>query len=144
MVMDSESQVAGPGGGSQSESPDSIWSIMGNVFLAPSKAFESYNLKPSFVVPLILGVILMSLITVLTAEQAAQDQYDMMKNSTVIPADGLAEMKADISNPNLVVKALSGLMFPVMTFIQALFVMFLGNVIFGGRANLMKIWGAVM
>lgn len=120
----------------------SIWSIIGNVFMAPTQAFADYVVKPTILIPIILTVILGGTIGWVNGPYGAKLQYEILKQSTTMPASALADMKEQAENPEPIGGAIGGGIVPVVFgALAALVVLFLGRFVFGGEGGFMAAWG---
>jgi len=128
-----------------SDSGGSSWGIVLSVFTNPKAAFENYVKKPSIVWPLILTILLGGLVAGSTAKQSGMMQYEMMKNSTVIPAEALEEMhtKAQNSNP-LTAGPIGAITVVIISLISTLIAWVLGSFILGGKAKFKDVWGVLL
>ena len=125
--------------------PRSIWSIIIGIFTSPTQAMEDFKKKPSLLVVIILTYVLASIIGITTAKYSSMLQYDMLKTSTVIPAEILQEMKTEGENANPWVGGLSGgIVVLIFSLIAAGIAMFIGKFIFAGDANYKTIWAVVL
>jgi len=126
--------------------PDvSIWSVIVSVFTNPKEAFGNYVKKPSILWPLILTVVIAGLVAGLTAKQGAMMQYDMMKNSTVLPAEAIEEMRTNALETNPMVSAPTGaIMVVIVTLISSLIAWVLGSFVLGGKAKYKDVWGVIL
>jgi hypothetical protein len=130
---------------SVSAAPRSIWAIVGDVFLAPTQAFESFKLKPTILVPLILIVLLGAIAGGLPYKQNAQAQVDMLSSSTTLPPQALEQMRQQAQNPNPISSTVGGaIVIPIITLIGALIAWFFGSFIFGKKAAYLHVWGVVL
>ncbi|MCK5126765.1 MAG: YIP1 family protein [candidate division Zixibacteria bacterium] len=129
----------------QEEPTSSIWGQIVGVFTAPSKAFEDYIKKPNIWVPLLICIAVVSVSAILTAEYESMIQYEIMKNSTVIPAEQIEQMRIDAQNPNAVKSGLFGMIFGILPpLLVGLIAWGIGSFIFGGKAKFKIIWGSTM
>jgi len=126
---------------SVSAAPRSIWAIIGDVFLAPTKAFESFKQKPTIAVPLILMILLAAIMIGLPYKQNAQAQIDMLSASTTLPAQALDALRESAEHPSPVGSTIWGLIFSVIiSLIGALLAWFFGSFLFkkeGGPVQLL-------
>jgi hypothetical protein len=121
--------------------PTSIWSIVGQVFTSPTKAFEAFRANPNWIVPLLLVVVMLGISSVMLAGYQAEMQYDMLKTGSLPPA-ALEQMREAADNPNYVTAPIGGVVFLVIfSLIQAGIALFLGKVIFAGMASFKQVWG---
>lgn len=128
-----------------SESALSAWGVIVSVFTNPKEAFESYVKKPSIVWPLILTIVIGGLVAGATGKHGAMMQYDIMKNSIILPAEVLEEMRTSALEANPVTSGVTGaIMVVVITLISALIVWVLGSFVLGGKAKYKEVWGAVL
>lgn len=128
-----------------SAAPRSIWAIIGDVFLAPTQAFESFKLKPTILVPLILIVLLGAISGGLTYKQNAQAQVDMLSSSTTLPPQALEQIRQQAQNPSPIGSTAGGaIVLPIITLIGALVAWFFGSFIFGKKAAYLHVWGVVL
>ncbi len=125
--------------------PRSIWSIIIGIFTSPTQAMEDFKKKPSLLVVIIVTYVLASIVGITTAKYSSQLQYDMLKTSTVIPAEILQQMKTEGENANPWVGGLSGgIVVLVISLIGAGLAMFIGKFVFAGDANFKAIWTVVL
>jgi hypothetical protein len=130
---------------SVSAAPRSIWAIIGDVFLAPTNAFDSFKLKPTIWVPLILIILLGAISGGLPYKQSAQAQIDMLSTSTTLPAPVLEAMRTAAQNPSPITSTAGGaIVLPIITLIGALIAWFFGSFIFGKKAAYLHVWGVVL
>lgn len=123
-------------------SEKSIWGIIGDVFFSPAQAFEAFKKKPTIWVPLILVMVMAATAGFFTYEEAAQDQWQMMKTST-LPAPVLEQMRQDAQNPSPIGATIGPvIMVPLIGMLSALLAWFIGGFLFGGKAKFSEIWGA--
>lgn len=123
----------------------SIWAIIGGVFSAPTVAFESFKLNPTWVIPLILVVILGGVNGLLMGPYGAQAQVDMLGTSTSLPPEVMDKMIEGAEESSPVTSFLGGAFFlGLMTLLTAAVVMIFGNFLFGGSATFMPIWGVTL
>jgi len=124
----------------------SIWGMIGDVFLAPTKAFEAFKQKPNWLVPLIIIMVLSAATAGIAYKQNAMGQWDMMKTSTTLPDQVKANMERDARNPNPTGAIIGGAVtFPIITLIVALIAWGLGSFVFGAKdVKYSHVWGAVM
>lgn len=119
----------------------SIWGIIGDVFFSPISAFEAFKLKPTWVVPLILTVVLAALAGSLTYQQDAAAQYEMLSQSTSLPPAALEQMRADAQDPSPVGSIVgAAIAVPLITLVAALFAWFMGSFVFGQKAKYSHVW----
>ncbi|MCK4632518.1 MAG: YIP1 family protein [candidate division Zixibacteria bacterium] len=120
----------------------SIWSIMVGIFHAPTEAFAAFSKKPGILMPLIVLIIVSFIMVGLTTPYQARAQYDMMKQSTVLPQEALDRMGEDAKNPSFIKGGGFGVIFVVFaSLISALVVWFVGSFFFGGTAKFTAVWG---
>ena len=120
----------------------SIWSIIWNVFAAPTKAFKSFKASPTILIPLILMIIFGSLLGGLQADYNKQLQFDLLKTSTEIPQEILDKRMEDAENEgNLKSYIFAPIPLIIISVLLSLIAWFFGGVIFGGEANFKSIWG---
>ncbi len=120
----------------------SIWGIVGDVFFSPAQAFEAFKKKPSIWVPLILVMVMAAAGGYFTAGPQASDQYNMMRNSTVLPPTAIEEMRQAVDEPNMIGGAIGpAIVVPLIAMISALLAWFIGGFLFGGKAKFSEIWG---
>lgn len=132
-------------GGAPAAQTRSIWSIIWGVFSAPTEAFESFKLNPTWVVPLILVVILGGINGVLMGPYGAQAQVDMLSTSTSLPPEVLDQMIEGAAESSPVTSFLGGgIVLGIMTLLTAAVVMIFGQFLFGGSAKFMTIWGITL
>ncbi|MEA1981889.1 MAG: YIP1 family protein [candidate division Zixibacteria bacterium] len=123
----------------------SIWSIIIGIFTSPTQAMEDFKKKPTLLVVIILTFVLASIVGISTAKYSSMLQYDMLKTSTVIPAEILQDMKTQAESSNPFVSGLSGgVVVLVITLIAAGIAMFIGKFVFAGDANYKTIWAVVL
>ena len=123
----------------------SIWSIMVGVFTAPGETFLAYKQHPRIIIPLIVLIILLAIVGGLTAKQNGALAYDMFKSSELMPPKALADMREAVENPHYIKAALGAPIWPVILgVVEALLAMFLGNVIFAGKAKFKETWGVAL
>ncbi len=123
----------------------SIWSIMIGVFTAPSQAFSDFKSRPSFLIPLIVLIVLAGLAAGLTAQYGAMVQYEMLKDSTVLPPQALEQMRQDALETNPLYSALIATIPIVIVFmLTALLALFLGKVVYGGKAEFKSVWAVTL
>lgn len=125
--------------------PRSIWSIIIGIFTSPTQAMEDFKKKPALLVVIILTFLLASIIGVSTAKYSSELQYDMLKTSTVIPAEVLQQMKTEGENANPWIGGLTGgIVVLFISLIAAGLAMFIGKFIFAGDANYKAIWAVML
>jgi len=125
--------------------PRSIWAIIGDVFLAPTNAFESFKLKPTIWIPLILIILLGAIAGGLPYKQSAQSQVDIFRTSTTPDSPTVKAIIRRAQNPSPLTNTLAGAVgFPLITLIGALIALFFGSFIFGGKAAYLHVWGVVL
>lgn len=130
----------------------SVFGIITGIFTSPTEAFESFDKIASFkviIVPLIIVVLATMVMTLASAQFEAQDQYNLLKNSTVFPQSELQKMQdkaqEGASGSDLALKAvLTILAIPAMTTLVSLIVWGMGNFIFGGKTNFTRVWGVTI
>ncbi len=119
----------------------SIWTIIGQVFTSPTKAFENFRAKPSLLIPILIVIVMVTIPAVMLAEYAAEMQYDMMKGGSLPPA-ALEQMREAVDNPNRVTAPIGGIIFfLIFSLIEAGLALFIGKVIFAGQASFKQVWG---
>lgn len=129
-----------------------ILGLMTGVFSSPTEAFQSFDRKAKFsiiLVPLILVILAGMALAFASAQFEAQDQYNLLKNSTTLPAEILQEMQnkavAEITASDLGLKALLTIVIvPLITAFASLLVWGMGNFIFGGKTDFMRVWGVTI
>ncbi len=129
-----------------------IVGIMTGIFSSPTEAFQAFDKKASFkllIMPLIVVILATMAFSLSTAQFEAQDQYNLLKNSTVIPQSELQKMQdkaqEGVSGSDLALKVvLTFIGIPVVTAIISLIVWGMGNFIFGGKTNFMRVWGVTI
>jgi len=122
--------------------PRNIWRIIGDVFFSPAQAFEDFKQKPTILVPLILTIVMAAAAGFFTAEQAAMDQYEMMKMSTVLPSQAIEQMRQDTENPSLIRATIGpAIVVPLIAMVSALLAWFIGGFLLGGKSKFSHIWG---
>ncbi len=125
--------------------PKSIWSIIIGIFTSPTEAFAAYKQKPTIIVPLIIVFIMIAIAGAVTAKYGAMLQYEMLKTSELMPPQALEQIRQSVENPNYINAALVGpIVMIIVGLIVALIAMFLGNVIFAGKAKFKPIWGVAI
>ncbi len=128
--------------GTQPVAQKSIWSIMAGIFYAPTEAFAAFSQKPGILMPLIVLILVSFIMVGLTTPYQARAQYDMMKQSTVLPQEALDRMGEDAENPNFIKGGGFGAIFVLFaSMISALVVWFVGSFFFGGTAKFTAVWG---
>ncbi|MCP4566412.1 MAG: hypothetical protein GY841_02395 [FCB group bacterium] len=141
--MESNFESAQTGTNAPAPGGASIWSIMIGVFTSPTQAFDNYKKSPSIIIPLVVVLVLGAVVAGLMTGPNASMQYDLMKNSTVLPAQALEQMKADAENPKMIMGVIfAPVMIVVFSVLGALVAWFLGSFVFGGTAKFKAIWGA--
>jgi hypothetical protein len=119
----------------------SIWAIIGDIFFAPIQALEDFKLKPTWVVPLILSLILMAVAAGLPYKQNAQAQIDLLSTSTTLPGPALDAMKTAAQNPSPVSSIIGGvIVYTIISFIGALLAWVFGSFIFGKKTAYSHVW----
>jgi len=126
--------------------PDmSPWGVIVSVFTNPKAAFDSYVKKPSIIWPLILTIVIGGLVAGLTAKHGAMMQYDMMKNSTVLPPAAIEEMRTSALEANPLISGLTGaITVVIISLISTLIIWVLGSFVLGGKAKYKEVWGSVL
>ncbi|MFH2056638.1 MAG: YIP1 family protein [bacterium] len=117
--------------------PDSVGSMLVNIFLEPMKVFHRVQAKPSWVVPLIISVLILTasgmLVTPYQLEmqrQQIETNVDMQPEQRQQALDGM-----DLVAPYAHWFALSTIVIvPIIFFIAVGVLMLMGNVILGGEA----------
>jgi len=123
----------------------SIWSIIAGVFYAPTEAFAAFSQKPRILMPLIVLILVSFIMVGLSAPYNAKAQYDMMKQSTVLPQQALDQMRADVENPSFIKGGGGGAVaIVIINLIAALVAWFVGSFFFGGTAKFKAVWGVGM
>ncbi len=124
----------------------SIWGIIGDVFLAPTKAFEAFKQKPTWLIPLIIIMVLSAAAGGIAYKQNAMGQWDMMSTSTTLPPQIRAQMERDAINPSPVGAVIGGAVaLPIITLISALIAWGLGSFVFGAKGvKYSHVWGAIL
>ena len=131
--------------GTVSATPRSIWAIVGDVFLAPVKAFDAYKLKPTIVVPLILTIILAALSGGIPYQQGADAQVEMLGRSTTLPPQAMEQIRRQAENPSPVTSVIGGgIGLVVISLLGALLAWFIGSFIMGKKAKYSHVWGVEM
>jgi len=131
--------------GTVSVASRSIWTIVGDVFLAPVKAFDAYKLKPTIVVPLILTIVLAALSGGLPYKQGAEAQIEMLSTSTTLPPPVLEQMRQSAENPSPISSTLGGgIGLVIISLLGALLAWFIGSFILGKKAKYSHVWGVEM
>ncbi|MCX6834754.1 MAG: YIP1 family protein [candidate division Zixibacteria bacterium] len=130
---------------SASAAPRSIWAIIADVFLAPTQAFESFKLKPTNLVPLILVILLGAIAGGLPYKQNAQSQIDLLSSSTSLPPQALEQIRQNAQNPSPITSTAGGaIVLPIITLIGALIAWFIGSFILGKKAVYLHVWGVIL
>jgi len=125
----------------QTATETSIWSIIWNVFVAPTKAFMSFKASPAILIPLILLVIFGSLLGGIQAKYNRQLQFDLLKTSTEIPQEILVQrMEESEKEGNLRSYLIAPVPLVIMSVLTSLIAWFFGGVIYGGKTNFKSIW----
>jgi hypothetical protein len=131
--------------GTASAAPRSIWAIIGDVFLAPVKAFDAYKLKPTIVVPLILIILLGAISGGLPYRQNAQAQIEMLSKSTTPDSPVVKGMIQQSEDPGPIGGMIGGaIVLPLVTLIGALIAWVAGSFILGKKAAYSHVWGVVL
>lgn len=125
-----------------SSEKESIWSIIWNVFADPAKAFTSFKASPTILIPLILLIIFGSFLGGIQAEYNRQAQFDLLKTSTEIPQEILAQrMDEAAKTSNLRSYMIAPIILIIISVLTSLIAWFFGGIIFGGKTNFKSIWG---
>lgn len=119
----------------------SIWAIVGDVFFAPTRAFESFKLRPTLWVPLILVVLSFAVVAYVGFDydqQATRAIYDASPD--VSPA-----ARAQIDHqPGFIGPAFAAgmmlVMFPIITVVGALIAWMFISFFFGKKASFKDVW----
>lgn len=118
-----------------------IWAIVGDVFLAPSRAFESFREKPKFWVPMILVTLILVVVAYVGHDYnqlAAKEIYDAAPN---IRPEVRQQIDAQIQSSSALVSAGSMLIFfPIITVIGSLIAWLFISFFFGKKAKFMTVW----
>jgi hypothetical protein len=119
----------------------SIWAIIGDIFFAPIKALEDFKLKPTWVVPLILSLILMAIAAGLPYKQNAMAQYDLLRTSTTIPPAAIEQIRVQGENTGPLMSVAGGvIVYAIISFVGALIAWFFGGFIFGKKTPYSHVW----
>lgn len=144
--MDSQQQpeVASVGG----EVPRSIWSIIVDVFVSPTRAFADFSRKPRVLIPLILLILLTVVTGYFTNEYSSKMVMEMMKNATKLPPEAMDAMQKSMATQSIartVMNMVGGaLMVTIMGLVAALVSWFLGSFVFGGQSKFLGVWGVTL
>ena len=123
----------------------SIWGIIIDVFVSPTRAFSDYKKKPVVIVPLILAVILAAISGAVMAPYQAKMQVEMFQQSTTLPPQVLEQARQSAENPNYVLSAVLGGFFGILlSFLLALLAWGIGTFLFGGTTKFKGIWGVCL
>lgn len=130
---------------SVSATPRSIWAIVADVFLAPTKAFESFKLKPTIWIPLILIILLGALSGGLPYKQGGDGQVEILRESTTPESPIVQAMIQKAQNPSQLTSYIAAAVaVPVFTLIAALIAWFFGSFVFGQKSGYLRVWGVVL
>ena len=119
----------------------SIWAIVGDVFFAPTKAFESFKFKPTLWVPLILVVLAFAVVAYVGYQydqQATRAIYDAAPNLS-------AAARAQIDNqPSFIGPEFAAgmmlIMFPIITIVGSLIAWMFISFFFGKKSSFKDVW----
>lgn len=126
--------------------PDSVGSMLVNIFLEPMKVFRQIQIKPSWLVPFVIMVVVLSVVGMLTTPYQMDLQRQMIETSTDMQPqeqqralDGM-EMAAPFAHW---IGLGTTFVFVILIFFVAVGVlMLMGNVILGGEASFKQIASA--
>ena len=122
-----------------------IGSIIMGVFTGPTAAFTAFAKKPGVIVPLIVLIVVVAGVGALMAPYNASMQYDLMKTSDTLPPSVLEQMRQDSESPSYIGSTVgAAVAVSIITLLEALVVLFLGNVVYGGRGKFKAVWGVAM
>ncbi len=122
-----------------------IWAIIIGVFIAPVKAFDDYLTKPNLWIPCLLLIVLIGISSAVLAPYQAKAGYELMKQSSSLPASALKAMEDQIAKSNPITSALwGGVMGVIMTLLSALLAWVIGSIFFSGQTKFGVLWGVTI
>jgi hypothetical protein len=129
----------------ETSADSSIWSIMAGVFTGPTEAFAAFNRKPRILIVLLIAIILGFAGNYFMTEYSARMQYDMVSQSTTIPAEQLEQMRADAEDPDRLMGGVFAAVFQIIGgLIIALVAWGIGSFLMGGDSTFKKVWGVTL
>lgn len=145
MTSDHNESHGGNMAATEGSTEKSIWQIMVGVFTGPTEAFAAFNLKPRILMVILATVVLGAIPNFFIAEYSAQMQYDLVSQSTTIPAQQLEQMRDGIENPNRITGSIFGVLGQFIGFvIFALVAWGLGSFVMGGDSTFKRVWGVCL
>ena len=119
----------------------SIWAIVGDVFLAPTRAFESFRERPNLWVPLILVTLVFAFVAYAGHDYnqlAAKEIYDSATNLSPQARQNI-DAQSQFSSP--MISGISMLiMFPIITIVGSLIAWLFISFFFGQKAKFVQVW----
>jgi len=130
------------------EMPRSIWSIIVDVFVSPTRGFIAFAQKPGVLIPLLLLILLTVITGLLTHEYSSKMMMDLMKNATKLPPEAMDAMQKNLSAQGagrIVMSMVGGAVWvTIIGLIAALISWFLGSFVFGGQSKFKGVWGVTL
>ncbi len=125
----------------------SPWSMLVSIFYEPTKVFRAIKEKPTWIVPLIVFLVVMTGATYFMMPAAQKSQMQRIEQSDLYTAEQKAEMRTQMeaSKGFAIIGVISSpIVWTIFLFIAVGILMLMGNVIFGGKARFAQVFAMVI
>ncbi len=125
----------------------SPWSMLVSIFYEPTRVFRALKEKPTWLIPLIIFLLAMTVSTYFIMPAAQKAQLEIIERSDVYTAEQKAQIKEQMATNQgfAMIGVISAPIFwTIMTFVVVGLIMLMGNVIFGGKAGFSQVYGMVL
>ncbi len=125
----------------------SPWSMLVSIFYEPTKVFRAIKEKPTWIVPLIVFLVVMTGATYFMMPAAQKSQLQRIEQSDVYTAEQKAEIRTQMEASQgfaMIGVISSPIVWTIFLFIAVGVLMLMGNVIFGGKARFAQVFAMVI
>lgn len=125
----------------------SPWSMLVSIFYEPTKVFRAIKEKPTWIVPLIVFLVVMTGATYFMMPAAQKSQMQRIEQSDAFTAEQKAEMRTQMEASQgfaMIGVISSPVVWTIFLFIAVGILMLMGNVIFGGKARFAQVFAMVI
>lgn len=125
----------------------SPWSMLVSIFYEPTKVFRAIKEKPTWIVPLIVFLVVMTGATYFMMPAAQKSQMERIEQSDVYTAEQKAEIRTQMEASQgfaMIGVISSPVVWTIFLFIAVGILMLMGNVIFGGKGRFAQVFAMVI
>lgn len=125
----------------------SPWSMLVSIFYEPTKVFRAIKEKPTWIIPLIVFLVVMTGATYFMMPAAQKSQMERIEQSDVYTAEQKAEIRTQMEASQgfaMIGVVSSPIVWTIFLFIAVGILMLMGNVIFGGKARFAQVFAMVI